>query len=412
MRGLKYISWGDNTGYAVAAKSYVRALVSSGASLTWTPMLPGPRLRLGFDPYEARTWPEPDLEPLCNSPIDYDVVLMHTVPEYYPYWLQREGAPGRRFYGYTVFELDRIPPSWPAILNRLDGVLVPCAWNVEIFRAAGVTVPIHVVPHLRPNGGERGPSAADRKALRARLGGPSALAGRLVFYTIGSWTIRKDLERTVGAFLEAFTADDPVALVVKTGRLDYTSWRRRFRDAFQRRPVPVRETIRKLLQPHRRPPMVRVIDDETLPDGEIRALHELGDVFLSLTRSEGFGLGAFEAAALGKPVVMTRYGGQLEFLSPERSWLVDYRLVPVRDPAGWAIFAHGDTWPEASIPGAVRALLEIAASPAEALARSAPLASEIAQRFSGDAIVDALRAALKSRAVLDDEASMTTGGVA
>jgi hypothetical protein len=30
MRGVKYISWGDNTGYAVAAKSYVRALVELG----------------------------------------------------------------------------------------------------------------------------------------------------------------------------------------------------------------------------------------------------------------------------------------------------------------------------------------------------------------------------------------------
>jgi hypothetical protein len=41
MRGLKYVSWGDTTGYAVAAKAYVRALMAQGVSLSWTPMLTG-----------------------------------------------------------------------------------------------------------------------------------------------------------------------------------------------------------------------------------------------------------------------------------------------------------------------------------------------------------------------------------
>ena len=41
----------------------------------------------------------------------------------------------------------------------------------------------------------------------------------------------------------------------------------------------------------------------------------------------GGGWGAFEAARLGKPVIMTGYGGQLDYLDAELSHLVDYTLV-------------------------------------------------------------------------------------
>ena len=34
MKGLKYISWADTTGYAVAGKSYLRALLRAGVELS------------------------------------------------------------------------------------------------------------------------------------------------------------------------------------------------------------------------------------------------------------------------------------------------------------------------------------------------------------------------------------------
>ena len=387
MKGLKYVSWGDTSGYAVAGKAYVRALARAGMPVTWSPMLPG---RRGFVPYDGFRWPESDLEPLCNRPCHYDVVVLHTVPEYYPEWLAREREPGRRIFGYTVFELERIPPHWPGILNQLDGVIVPCEWNRKTFRSSGVTVPIHVVPHLRPHelGRQADRSQEDqdraRAALIRRLGDP--MAGRLIFYSIGSWTARKSMDRTLQAFLTAFRHEDPVALVVKTGPMDLTRWHRRPRYLFRRRPAPVAETLDRLLRACSRPPLVRVIADDSLSDGEMRALQDMGDVYVSLTRSEGVGLGAFEAAAQGKPVVMTRNGGQLEYLSSDHAWLIDYRMTPLSDAARWDIFLHVREWAEASIDDAALALRQIAADPAAARARAAPLAREIATRYAESTI--------------------------
>ena len=50
-------------------------------------------------------------------------------------------------------------------------------------------------------------------------------------------------------------------------------------------------------------------------------------VFLR-ARAEGWGLGAFEAAQLGKPVIMTGYGGQRDFLDKLRQPLGRPRMAP------------------------------------------------------------------------------------
>src|SRR5438874_1058652 len=54
------------------------------------------------------------------------------------------------------------------------------------------------------------------------------------------------------------------------------------------------------------------------------------DVFVSLHRSEGLGLGLIEAIALGKPVIATAWSGNMIFMNSLNSCLVSYRLVAVK----------------------------------------------------------------------------------
>ena len=69
--------------------------------------------------------------------------------------------------------------------------------------------------------------------------------------------------------------------------------------------------------------------NRTVGDNEMRNLIRCCDCFLSLHRSEGLGRGLAEAMFLGKPVIATAYSGNMEFMTPDNSLLVDYRLVPV-----------------------------------------------------------------------------------
>lgn len=395
MRGLKFISWGDTTGYAVAAKAYVRALVDAGVNLTWAPMLSG---RRAYEPYLSRDWPCPQLASVCNRVIDYDTVVIHTVPEYYPDWIEVERKPGRRVLGYTVWELERLPDHWPAILNRLDGVIVPCHWNVEVFRNSGVHVPIHVVPHLSQFEYLDPVTDADRAAIRWRLGAESAAPGRFTFNTVGFWSNRKAPYLALEAYLRAFSAADPVQLVIKTSTNDITRSHRHWRNGFRRRHPSPRVAVEQLLSRHPAPPAVSVIADESLSDAQMLALHAMGDGFVSLTRTEGWGLGAFEAARLGQPVVMTGYGGQLDFLDPELAYLVDYRMVPVHEPTWSANYRSTDEWAEPSVEHAAALLREVFERRDEARARAARLAQRIARDFSREAVTGALLRALQAEA--------------
>jgi glycosyltransferase involved in cell wall biosynthesis len=85
------------------------------------------------------------------------------------------------------------------------------------------------------------------------------------------------------------------------------------------------------------------------------------DIVLSLHRSEGFGLLPAQAMALGKAVVATGWSGNLEFMTPDNSALVDYTLVPVQDPQG---LYCGGRWADADIDDAAAKLGALIRDPA------------------------------------------------
>ena len=85
------------------------------------------------------------------------------------------------------------------------------------------------------------------------------------------------------------------------------------------------------------------------------------DVFLSLHRSEGFGLGCAEALAVGNIVVSTDYGGTRDFISEETGFPVDWKRVDVGE--GEYVEAEEATWAEPSIDHAAHRLREVYDAP-------------------------------------------------
>jgi len=58
------------------------------------------------------------------------------------------------------------------------------------------------------------------------------------------------------------------------------------------------------------------------------------DCYVSLHRSEGLGLPMAEAMYLGKPVIATAYGGNMDFMTLNNSLLVKYKLVELERDYG------------------------------------------------------------------------------
>jgi glycosyltransferase involved in cell wall biosynthesis len=114
-----------------------------------------------------------------------------------------------------------------------------------------------------------------------------------------------------------------------------------------------------------------------------------GDVYMSLHRSEGFGLPLAEALCGGMPVVATGWSGNIDFMNAANSYLLEYSLVDVDDAQGKY---PGDLgrWAEASVEHAAAILADLAINSASASAKAIAQAARTQSRLSGKAFVDGL----------------------
>ena len=368
-RGVKYVSFAEPSGYGVAGKRCLLGLARAGVDLTWTPMMPNSGGPMHYGPFQGSGVGDADVDRYCNRNIDYDVVIVHAVPAYFPYWVEAERP--RKVIGHTVWETTAIPAHWRPLLNMVDHLVVPCEWNKTVFQQGGVTVPIGVVPHI-----------ADVPKISG--GGTRADGDGYVFYTIGTWTHRKALFCTIKAYCEAFTAADPTTLVIKTSARDFTAigLLNRFRRS-------TAHALDRLMRHYRSPPRVRLVTDD-LTEDDMRQLHIRGDCYVSLCRAEGWGLGAFDAATYGNPAVMTGFGGQLDYLDPDLAYLVDYDLVPVINPPAPRSYSPDQRWAEPDIRQGAARLREIMSRPDEAKARARALQARILDRYGERLVTERL----------------------
>jgi glycosyltransferase involved in cell wall biosynthesis len=96
-----------------------------------------------------------------------------------------------------------------------------------------------------------------------------------------------------------------------------------------------------------------------MSDQQMADLFNTSDVYISLHRSEGFGLGMAEAMAIGKPVIGTGYSGNIDFMNSANSCLVGYNLRSivetdhVYNSGASSLFAKGSVWAEPNLDQAV-----------------------------------------------------------
>src|SRR5262249_23948999 len=118
-----------------------------------------------------------------------------------------------------------------------------------------------------------------------------------------------------------------------------------------------------------------VLFDGYMTRDELTGLMAAADCYVSLHRSEWFGLGIAEAMAMGKPVISTRYSGPADFLTSSNSYPVDYRLVPIARDHG--PYLEGFVWAEPDLEHASVLMRELAEDDASRAARGRQAAADM-----------------------------------
>ena len=81
------------------------------------------------------------------------------------------------------------------------------------------------------------------------------------------------------------------------------------------------------------------------------------DVYVSLHRSEGFGLTIAEAMAMGKPVIASNYSGNLNFMDEGMFGLVETNLIKTSE--GHGPYPKNTQWGDPDVHCAARIMIEL-----------------------------------------------------
>jgi glycosyltransferase involved in cell wall biosynthesis len=136
-----------------------------------------------------------------------------------------------------------------------------------------------------------------------------------------------------------------------------------------------------------------VVIDRLLDRDELTSLIDACDCFVSLHRSEGFGLGPAEAMSLGKPAIMTNWSGNTDYMTSDNCVAIDYQLVALgRDYGPYKANQH---WAEPDLEQAAHWMKKLVAEPE--LAKQIGLRGQqtIESQFSPDVVGKIIQARLE-----------------
>ena len=281
---------------------------------------------------------------------------------------------GRSFFEdrHTValwwWEVGDPPASWSPAYELIDEVWVA---SQHLYDAIAPTSPVPVVriglPVMEPRVAPR---------TRAELGLPEDGFLFLYVHDYHSVAARKNPCGAIEAFKRAFAPGHGAKLVVKS--------------------------INAQNVPHEHDRVLLAADDHpdiTLIDAYVSAVEKNAmiaacDCYVSLHRSEGFGLTVAEAMLLGKPVIATRYGGTLEFTNDGNSYLVDWQ--PVKVGEGAHPYPAEGIWADPDLNQAAALMRKVLAEPERARERGRRARSEVIKRHSPRVAGESMRARLRT----------------
>jgi glycosyltransferase involved in cell wall biosynthesis len=296
-------------------------------------------------------------------------ILTHAATPYFESGYERAGLfPREDVYrvAYWAWELEAVPDEWVEAAALVDEIWSPTEFVAKAMRDR-MPCPVYLMlPGLEVRGVEN--------VRRASFNIPEDHFVFLFVFDLHSQIHRKNPAGVFRAFREAFRDDDKATLVIKASG----------GDIFSEDLAELQETIRGRNV---------ILLDELMSRARAYGLIGMADCFVSLHRSEGFGLGLAEAMLMGKPVIATGYSGNLDFMSSDNSLLVRYELVEITEDR--PIYGRGNFWAEPSIEEAAACMRQVYEHPEEARARAERVRPEIQRLLSLESAGQRMRARLE-----------------
>jgi glycosyltransferase involved in cell wall biosynthesis len=322
------------TGLSESARRYVQAMAASGTEMTFTEFnsqAPFRTIEVPPDVAALRRGKEFDVDLWLVNVNEWQLIPPHALDRY--------------TIAVWAWELPEPPVHALPHLPGIDELWLISQFVSDAFRTV-TDIPITVVPNVVPQ-------APDVAGNREMFGIPEDGLVVLFTFSASSSDARKNPWAVIEAFRRAFPADErgtKAHLVLKANDLP------RFPELDTALSAAVASVGGTLLR-------------REMSRADMDTLLATCDVYASLHRSEGFGLGMAEAMAMGKPVVATGFGGNVDFMPPGAAAVVGFEARPIgpndhRFGGGFGDwYTVGQLWADADVDQAARWLRKLADSP-------------------------------------------------
>ena len=270
----------DPSGYGSCARAYVRALHDNGIKCSVLPVS-----------YYREDHPMEDKEYFTNLILNRNddanyIHVEHKTPDI----LTRSEF--EHSIGYTVWETNKVTPTGSRGLRTKDVIWTASNYSASAFRNSGYQGKIRVIPHIID-------ASKFKPAFKVR--------DKLTFLFVGEFTHRKGIDILLRAYINNFSKNDDVELIIKTYLLNgiksaegyiHAQVQRYIKEANKGDQAPSIKVI------------ASVIDESVIPK-----LYSIANVFVYPTRGEGFGIPIAEAMAAGCLTIVPNQGGHMDFCS-------------------------------------------------------------------------------------------------
>ena len=237
----------------------------------------------------------------------------------------------RQMIAHWVWELDRIGPDWSKPALCCDEIWAASDFVADAVHSSLPSLPKpKVVPYPVDIDPLTRPTQTERRAVRLRLGIPVDTFVMGYSFAVSSNLPRKNPAGALKAFQVAFDDRNDVRLIIRAMDTfaNKSGWSN-FRTVATGDP--------------------RVILIESSDDLSIKDFYCAIDLYVSPSRSEGYGLNIVEAVQSGVPVLAVGWSLSNDITSRENIMLVGSHPVPVYDPQGNYTDIVGASWAEPDI---------------------------------------------------------------